>query len=249
MNDIMDISLPNSISWYYDNGYLTIDLELFGKNLCAIFTKFLNQFYYFQTFTPTIETDKDRPIWQQGKECRNLVIISPNSYNYNKVRTIHAASQNSPFMTPFTIYSKDYPSLFSKAPLKLGEKDFLLYFGNYANEDLKISLGDIVNGRFIPTKYFRSPGATHEVIYANPDYLFIDEFLKAIFYYKVLNNKPNLNQDDMDLILEELGISKEEKLQSLMILLGNIKEDATKALLESNNVGSILALRKGNKTE
>ena len=218
MNDIEKLKYPNS--WYYENGYLTIDLELFGRNLCELFNKFLGEYYDFQKFTPTIRTDKERPIWQQGEESRYLAIISPNLYdeksiqNYNRVREVHMVYPRPYCVQDSTLCSKEYPSMFSKEPLILGEKEFLLYFGVTAHENLKVSLGYIENCDFVPSasvENFRisssyignrecsttKPKTSSEIYYSNLQYPFVEAFIKEIFYYKVTNLKPNLNQNDM----------------------------------------------------
>ena len=249
MSDIKKLRLPRPNSWYYENGYLTIDLELFGKYLCVIFNKFLEEYYYFQKFTPTIKTDKERPIWQQGAERKHLAIISPNLYdekssqNYNRVREFHMSYPKPPYLEPFTLYSKEYPSMFSKEPLKLDEKEFLIYFGNHACEKVKVSLGYVENGQFVPTNSFQTV-LRPEINHTNLQYPFIENFIKEIFYYKIINIKPNLDQDDMDLILGEFGINREEKIQTLISILKSMQKEATDRLLENNNVGTALQLKK-----
>lgn len=247
MNDLTKLRLPRPNSWYCENGYLTIELELFGKYLCAIFNKFLGESYYFQKFTPTIKTDKERPIWQQGEERKHLAIISPNLYdenskqNYNSVRVVHRPYPRPQYLEAYTLRSREYPSMFSYKPLVLDDKDFLLYFGDYCCESLKINLGYVENGQFVPTDSFKAK-STSEIKHSNLQYSFVEDFIKEIFYYKIIN-KPNLDQSDMDLILEEFGISRKEKLQTLMGLFKSIQED-----IMSNNVGNVLKLKKSDKT-
>ena len=89
----ISLVLTKPESWFYENGYLSINLRLFSKYLSAIFSKCLGESYSYQEFAPTITTDKNRPIWQQGKERKELAIISPKSYDenqkkYNEVRTV-----------------------------------------------------------------------------------------------------------------------------------------------------------------
>lgn len=250
MNDIPNIKLPRTNNWYYENGYLTINLELFGKYLCAIFNEFLEGYYYFQKFTPAVETDKERPIWQQGHEMKNLAIISPILYdenswdNYNRVRVVHMAYQHPQYLQPFTLHFKKFSSLFSKAPLQLKEKEFLLYFGAHAVENVNISLGYIEDDKFIPTDSFKKTCSKSEISYLNPEYPFVEEFIKSIFYYKILNKKPILDQRDMEIIIENFGISKEKKLKTIVLLLENIKEESIKIILENNSVGNSFKLKK-----
>ena len=249
MNDITKLRLPRPNSWYYENGYLTIDLELFGKYLCAVFNKFLGEYYYFQKFRPTIKTDKERPIWQQGEESKYLAIISPNLYdenskqNYNRVRVVHSPYPRPQYLEAYTTRSREYPSMFSYEPLILDDKDFLLYFGDYSCENLKVNLGHVENGKFVPTDSFKTKPTT-EINHTNLQYPFIEDFIKEILYYKIVNIRPNLDQSDMDLILKEFGISRNEKLQTLITLFKSMQEEATERLLESNNVGSVLKLKK-----
>lgn len=208
MNKSKSIILSRPNSWYSDNRYLTIKLDLFGKCLCVLFNKYLGKNYYFQKFTPTIRTDKNRPIWQQGTERKSLAIISPTLYDenssqiYNKTRIINMAY-------PRLGTSKQRQSMFTKAPLKLDEKDFLLYFGDYSFDNVEISLGHIENCRFVPNDCFKTSSTT-EVNHSNLKYPFVEEFINAIFNYKVLNERPQLDDNDMLLILEEFGISKEQ---------------------------------------
>lgn len=247
-----NIKLSMSESWYYDNGYLTIDLELFGKYLSAVFNRFLGGYYYFQKFTPIIMTDKERPIWKQGKEIKSLAVISPNLYgkefekNYNRVRVVHMSSQQPWSLQAYTLGSKEYPSLFSKLPLELDEKDYLLYFGDYACKDVTIVLGSVKNSEFVPLSRFEVIGSSG-IKYSNPQYSFIEGFIKAIFNYRILNQKPNLDQDDMESILDNFGINKIEKLQIIVRLLKAIQEESTEILLGNNNVGNVLQLKKDNK--
>lgn len=251
MNNIDDIILTMPSDWYYDNGYLTISLELFGKYLCAIFNEFLEDYYYFKKFTPTIRTDRERPIWQQGEESKKLAIISPIShdedsqYNYNKVKVVNMAYPKPKYLEAFTLHSKEYPSMFAKSPLNLDEKEFMLYFGNYDFDYVKVYLGHIENCRFVPTDRFKNSSAV-EIIYSNPIYPFVEEFIKDIFYYKLFNAKPNLDHSDMELILENFGISRKEKLQKMVCLLNNIQNKSTEILLNSNNVGNVLSLKKNS---
>lgn len=252
MSYVTNIKLSMSESWYYENGYLTIDLELFGKYLSAVFNRFLGGYYYFQKFTPIIMTDKERPIWQQGEEIKDLVVISPNLYgkesekNYNRVRVVHMASQQPRYLQAYTLGSKEYPSLFSKVPLELDEKDYLLYFGDYACKNVKIVLGSVKNSEFVPHSRFEVIGSSG-IKYSNPQYPFIEEFIRAIFNYRILHQKPNLDQDDMELILEDFGISRKEKLQTIVKLLKTMEEESTEILLGNNNVGNVLKLKKDDK--
>lgn len=249
MNNIKNISFSKPKSWYFENGYLTIDLELFGKYLCAIFNEYLEGYYYFQKFTPIIATDKERPIWQQGEERKKLAIISPILYkddsdqNYNRARVINTSYPRSQYLQPLTLSSKEQPSLFSKAPLKLAENEFLLYFGDYDFDNVKICLGYIENNQFIPTNAFETSKTTG-IEHLNPKYSFVEDFITAIFYYKILNKKPILNQRDMELILEKFGINRTEKIQAITELLKFVQEESTAILLRNHNVGRVLKLKK-----
>ncbi|MCX4249712.1 MAG: hypothetical protein OSJ65_08160 [Bacilli bacterium] len=252
MSDVTKFSLPESNSWYYKNGYLTIDLELFGKNLCAIFNEFIGEYYYFQKFTPTIKTDNNRPIWQQGEENRVLVIISPNLYderspqNYNKIRVAHMAYPGPQYLKSYTLQSKEYHSMFSKRPLKLAETDFLLYFGKSVCE--QVNLGYVENGQFIPTSDFRTKKVL-EIEYTNSQYSLVEDFIKEIFNYKIVNKKPILDQNDMNIVLEQLGISREYKLHELVGVLKSMQEEAIEKLLRSSKVGKTLNLKNVKKNK
>lgn len=254
MNSKKNITLARTDNWYFENGYLTIDLELFGKYLCDVFNEHLGGHYHFQKFTPTVQTDKNRPIWQQGEEKKNLAIISPILYsedsylNYNRVRVVPMACPKPQYLESFTSYSKEYPSMFSKAPIKLDEKEFLLYFGDEALENVQICLGHIENGEFVPTDYFRT-SPTAEIDHTNPIYKFVEDFIKAIFIYKILNRKSKLNESDMDAILEEFGINRIEKLRTVIGILKSIQEDSTEILLKSTLVGKVLKFQKNNEKD
>lgn len=253
MENIPATDLQRSNSWYYEVGYLTMDLELFGKYLSALFSKYLGKDYYFQTFTPTIKTDKDRPIWQQGEETKYLAIIGPKLYsedpnkNYSRVREVDIPFSRPHYMSTSTMYSKEYPSMFYYAPLELDEKEFLLYFGNTPCEKVKINLGHVDDGQFVPTNSFKVK-PKNEVKHSNLPYLFVEDFIRAIFTYKILNKKPVLDESDMELILEEFGISRETKLQELTGIFKSIQKESTEILLSSNNVGNILRFKKSNNT-
>lgn len=253
MNELSDIILHQSDRWYYERGYLTIDLELFGKYLAAVFTKFLGEYYYFQKFTPTIRTDKDRPIWNQGEETKYLAIIGPTLYdknsihNYSNVRVVNRSCPRPHYLAPFTSYSKEYPSMFSFVePLELDKKEFKLYFGDSYCEYVKISLGHIENKQFIPTNSFKTTPSM-EINHSNLEYPFVDDYIRAIFAYKIFNKKPIIDESDMEIILEKFGINRKEKLQTIIGMLNSIKEEATEKLLENNNVGNALKLEKNNK--
>ncbi len=136
--------------------------------------------------------------------------------------------------------------MFSKLPLELDEKDYLLYFGDYACKDVTIVLGSVKNSEFVPLSRFEVIGSSG-IKYSNPQYSFIEGFIKAIFNYRILNQKPNLDQDDMESILDNFGINKIEKLQIIVRLLKAIQEESTEILLGNNNVGNVLQLKKDNK--
>lgn len=258
MDNTKDIILPYPSDWYYENGYLTIDLELFGQNLCALFNKYLGEHYYFQKFYPKIRTDKERPIWQQWSETKSLAIISPTLHdenstrNYNEERVVYVAHPHPQFLSSYTSYSEEYPSLFTKEPLELDDKDFLLYFGDHSFDYVKVYLGTIENGIFIPSKvgdYLRVPvtvesSGSDTIHYNNPVYPFIEDFMREIFLYKVSNKKPILDQNDMDLILERFEISKSERIQTIIELLKAVKEQATEELLVSNTIGKVLEIQR-----
>ncbi len=252
-----DIILPRPREWYYENGYLTIDLELFGTNLCALFDKYLGGCHHFKKFYPKIRTDKDRPIWQQWSESRDLAIISPENSNrdYNKESVVYASHPHPQFLQAYTLYSEEYPSLFTKRPLELDDKDFLLYFGDYSFDCVKVYLGIIENGIFIPSKvgdYYPIPVTVESsggdtIHYNNPVYPFIEDFMREIFFYKIANKKPTLDQSDMNLILENFGISRSERIQALIDLLKSIKNQATETFMSSNTVEKTLEFQKIDK--
>jgi len=258
MNNIADIILSRPDIWYYEKGYLTVDLELFGINLCALFNKYLGEHYYFQKFHPKIKTDNNRPIWQQWSETKNLAIISPTLHdensnrNYSREEIVYAAHPHPQFLTSYTSYSEEYPSLFTKKPLELDDNDFLLYIGDYSLDNVQVYLGTIKNGIFMPSKVgdgLRVPvtvksSGNDTIRYNNPVYPFIEDFMREIFFYKISNKKPVLDQCDMDLILEKFEISKSERMQTLIELLKSIKDQATEKILSSNTVGKMLEFNK-----
>lgn len=249
MNNLNNITLLKNDYWYYRNGYLSIDLELFGRNLCELFNKYLGEYYCFRKFKPTIKTDKERSIWLQGEESKNLAIIRPISYDnikkrdYNEVKEVNM-SMHQQFVQAYTLYYKESPSAFSKFPLELDEKEFLLYFGKYDYGYVKVSLGDVENGKFIPSDFFNSNLIEDGIKFSNIMYPFVQEFIKEIFYYKVINEKPILTQNDMELILEKFEISKKQNICVLVDLLKNIQEESTKILLGSSSAYNILKLKK-----
>lgn len=238
--------LEKSSEWYSERGYLIIDLELFTKYLCLIFDKYLGGYHYCQKFTPTVRTDKNRPVWLQGGDRRDLVIISKKGgQDYNKEVVINANDSRSNNLEPFTLSSKENVSLFTKAPIKLDKEDFLIYFGDYDYKRISIDLGFIAQGVFVPNRFERPKifclSCGDEISYSNPIYPFIEEFMIAIFYYKVNNRKPNIDDEDMELILEQrFGISRKEKRQRLINDLKVIMNEATQLLLNSESVSKIL---------
>lgn len=247
----ISLVLTKPESWFYENGYLSINLRLFSKYLSAVFSKYLGESYSYQEFAPTITTDKNRPIWQQGKERKKLAIISPKSYEenqkkYNEVRTVCMVYPKPHHLEPFTTYTKEYPSMFTKLPIKLDEKDFLLYFGSYSLDKADIILGQIKNSKFIPTNIFPLE-STSEIIHSKAMYSFVNQFIRVIFNYKVLNKKPNLDDNDMAKILEEFGISRKEKLTQLLEILQSMKTESTQILLGTNSIEKALELKRIKK--
>lgn len=147
------------------------------------------------------------------------------------------------YVESFTSYSKDYPSMFSNAPLKLKEKEFLLYFGNYVFQNVQICLGYIKNSQFVPTDCFKTSKTT-DIDHTNLVYPFVKDFIETIFYYRLFNKKTVLDQNDMEYILEEFGISRKQKLQTLVKLLKNMEEKSSEILLGNNNVEDVLKVKK-----
>lgn len=245
----MSVEFFKSNEWCSQNGYLTIDCRLFSRYLCELFNRFLGGYHYYQEFKPVIETDKERPIYLQGKEERNLVIISTNKENdYSKKRIVNRDYLGLRYLEPVTIETKSYLTLFSKYPIKLGDSDFLIYFGSYDLSYVKVCLGSIENGIFIPNK-FAFPlvsslryGNEKEIYDKNPNYSFIEDFMKELFNYKVSNRKPDLDESDMELILLQFGISRKEKREALLRTLRGLKEETTQILLSNSSVESTLKL-------
>ena len=141
--------------------------------------------------------------------------------------------------------------MFTKLPIKLDEKDFLLYFGDCSLDKADIILGQIKNSEFIPSNIFPLE-STSEIIHSKVMYSFVNQFIRVIFNYKVLNKKPNLDDNDMAKILEEFGISRKEKLTQLLEILQSMKTESTQILLGANSIEEALELKrikKGNQEE
>ncbi len=213
----------------YMDGYLEIDLELFAKNLCKLFTFYLNENYNFQILETSLETIPERwPIWNQKKEVRKLGIISSKIYPSFFARKT---------LKPYIKYM-GAPTLFELDPLNIDNPNFLLFFD--LNEVSKISLGTIKNGIFIPNDFSTF---SKEVFHSNPNYPFIEKFIKLIFEYKLINKKPIIDQNDMDIILLNFNISREELNQRLINDLKLLEKECHKKI-EETSIKEILTLKR-----
>lgn len=220
-------------SWFRDNGYLDINRKLFGEALSLIFTKELGEKHYFNQLQVIRNTSKDIPVDNRTTDERCMDIISPIKYNKNDFN----------YTMPYPHYKKspnDYSTAFSKYPVNLGKKDFLLYFDISDNYD-NLSLGTLENGTFIPYDFSdKLPGIHH----INHHYEFINNFIEKIIKYKLDNHKPIINQDDMKLILKNFDINYQEKIAKIISILKQLKDEETNLLLETNTVGKVLELKK-----
>lgn len=229
-------SFPYSNSWYYRNGYLTIDLDLFGENLSILFSNCLNEEFKYQKIKASIETDKNKwPIWNMGKEERYLAIISP--IKYSKEEFIKITDK------PYIKYDGS-PTLFKEEPINLSHSDYLLCFDNKSLDKALFTLGTIEGNTFIPSIIpIQNNFTKNEIIYNNVSYDFVRQFIILIFEYKMKYKKVILTQNDMNIILEEMGLNRNNKIQELIMLLKDINKKTEKIISESS-VEKILKLQK-----
>lgn len=220
--------------YYYREGYFTIDLELFGNSLSDVLSKYLNKNYYFQWLEPNLSVNKKMwPTWNQKSESRYMGILSTKVYDkdsFNRVTDLPHVEHKNAF------------TLFSRLPLNIPNKDFLVYFGNYDFKHATVFLGHIDNGKFTPNNFnpFMETSCIHEVKYQNYKYEVVGSFIEAIVNYKIKNKKPIIDQSDMAIILEDFDISRTRRIENLISILKNIKEDAIKSLEENHSVGESL---------
>ena len=225
----------HSNKWFKENGYLTINTELFATNLTNLFSRMLHENYYCNDLLSNVVYNN---IDQNTDYSRRFIVISKNKYyNYQ-----FGIGINYPFEKNF---KTDTP--FSRNPIKLDEDDYLVYFGN--TYDKNISLGDIKYGKYIPNNYspFNNQIYNNEVIHKNSYHYFVEIFIREIVKYKFKYNKTNLNQNDMNIILSQLTIRKNAEIQTLINLLKAIEVTTTNELLKNNEVGKVLKLTKNNK--
>lgn len=226
------------VKWFEENGYLSIDKNLLGNNLSYLFSLHFNTKYYFNEiyFTYKGKTDS-RLNYYNIESSRHILLISPQKYNetYNQ------------HFSDYSYRDRDYfDTMFKQKPISIKENEYLLYF-HYVNKS-QIKLGKVENKEFIPDiNYpFRDGNGScfKEVNYNNQKFSFIEDFIKAIITYKLNNRKPNLTQKDINIILEQFGITRKNEIHKLISVLKNTNEKTNYILSEINSVGKILKLEK-----
>ena len=191
------------LKWFEENSFFDIDENIFGNALSTLFSMKFGKDYYFQKLISVCEAKPGPVVWHTT-HISNLSVISPTQYD----------SEYSHYISPYPFSKEHYfDNLFKHFPVKINDSDFLVYFGNYSKR--KIKLGKLQDGNFVPNNFDPIQDYEHrdEVKFNNPSYDFVSDFINAIIQYKLNNRKPDITQEDMDVILEQFGIRKDPKGQ------------------------------------
>ena len=189
------------LNWFEKNGFFDIDENVFGTALSKLFSIKFDKEYYFQRLVSICEA-KPGPIVWHTEHTKYLSIISPIKYG----------NEYSYYVSPYPYRKEHYfDNLFKHFPVKINDSDFLIYFGNYCNR--KIKIGKLQDGKFVPNNFdpIQDGENKDEVRFNNPSYDFVEEFINTIMQYKLNNRKSNITQEDMNIILEQFEVKKEEQ--------------------------------------
>ena len=216
--------------WFKEQGYLDIDLDVFGKGLSYLFTYnldypcFYNRVYY--------ELEGKTEDGQTIRDGRHMAVIAPKQY---------APHVKRPFEKTEFFQPRDrQDTMLKQQPLRLIDEAYLLSFSNEETQTMR--LGDISGGKFIPSRLIPIRNISHigEVEYNDPVYSFIQDFLKTIISYKIDTQKPTITLDDIYIILGQYGIKRREYLENLARVLKKAHDKAITTLSETNTVGTVL---------
>ena len=188
------------LSWFEENKFFDIDEDIFGNALSSLFSIKLGNEFYFQKLISTCEA-KPGPIDYYHKSDRLLSIISTTQYNH----------KYSHYISPYYYRKEHYfDTIFKHFPVEIKDADFLIYFGD--SYQRRIKLGKLQDGNFVPNNFnpIQDYGNMDEVKFSNRAYDFVSDFINAIMQYKLNNRKPDITEEDMDIILEQFGIKKSQ---------------------------------------
>lgn len=220
-------------SWYDKEGYLDIDMKVFGEGLSCLFTYNLDYpCFYSEIFYEYEGKTRAELNYHNVHDSRYLSVIAPKQY----AKTVRREFNDSRAYRPRT----EYDTMFKQKPLRLIDEAYLLSFSTVKKD--KIRLGEIVNGEFVPAYISPIKDASNkdEVEYVDPGFSFIQEFMTVIMNYKLKNRKPNITMEDMYIILGQYGIERRAYLESLARVLKNAHDKAMTTLAETNSVGMTL---------
>lgn len=222
--------------WYEKNGYLDIDIDVFGEGLSLVFMYNFDYPCYYSKVYYKYE-GKTRPFinYNDTSDSRYFYVVSPNKYPKSITRQFGDGEHP---------YRKrdDNDTMFKQKPIRFIDEAFLLRFTQRYREKETIHLGDIVNGKFVPAIIvpFTSYSEASEAEYEHFEHSFIQEFMARIFKYKLDHRKPNIDMEDMYNILETYGFSRKHEIERLARVLKRAEEKAEYELKASTSVGRVL---------
>lgn len=222
--------------WYEKNGYLDIDIDVFGEGLSLVYMYNFDYPCYYSKMYYKLEGKTDSRLnYYNTSDSRYIYVVSPNRYPKSITRQFKGGE---------TSYRKrnENDSMFQQAPLRFIDEAFLLRFTPRYREKETIRLGNIVNGKFVPEyiEPFTDSAGPREVEYEHFEHSFIQEFMARIFKYKLDHRKPDITMEDMYVILESYGFSRKDEIQRLARVLKRAEEKATQELKSNNSVGRVL---------
>jgi hypothetical protein len=227
--------------WLEEQGYFHINTKLFGEALAILASKELGLNYKYQEKIILYKTSN-------FTEYRKFIsILSPEEYYdyYKKWDSEYSFRKASRFDT-----------IFSKNPIVLKENEILLYSGDSGYSSPQ---SPFISSAFPPNLqlvwFYYGDGFDHkfhlnnfsyfqDVKYENANYDLIQRFVIAIMNYKLQNRKPNLTEEDMEIILRDFGFKREDESQKFTRVLSNIRANAINALAMNNQVGKVLKKTK-----
>lgn len=218
--------------WYENEGYLDIDMDVFGEGLSLVFMYNMDYPCYYNKVYFKYE-GKTRPSinYNDYSDSRYIYVISPRRYP----QTI-----KKDFCLDGKAYRKrdEYDTMFKQKPIRFIDEAFILRFTPRCQEKQTLRLGNIEAGEFVPgyiNPYTDSDGLK-EIEYEHFEHPFIQEFMKRIFEYKLANRKPNITMEDMYEILESYGFSRKNEMTRLVRVLKRAEEKAINEFKSSTSV-------------
>jgi len=217
--------------WLMEQGYFHINSEMFGKTLAGITSKKLGIDYKYQEKPICYKTPEYYGCKRFDKHYKFISVLSPVEYGeFYKEKTFQYSFRK----------KDDFDTVFKKNPVNLREDEIILYSDiKFFPEETQLVwffYGNDSDHTFHLNDFSFFPEIKHQ----NEKYGFIHEFVIAILDYKLKNKKPKLNDTDMEIILKNLGINRDEENQRLIDVLRNIRDNAINTLISNNQVGKTL---------